>query len=544
MNTKQLKAKVLDLAIHGKLLSPETVAELKKSPDYETADVLLEKIRKEKEEKIAKGELKRDKKDSYIFVGDDKRHYEQMADGTVKEIEDEIPFDVPEGWAWCRLGEIAFVTAGKTPSKDAFVNEGIPYIKMYNLRNQRIDFDFQPQYIKREIHEKVLKKSQTEIGDLIMNIVGPPLGKLAFIPESLPEANFNQAAVLIRPYRFKSEINKYLFYFLSEMSEINSIATKGSAGQVNISLTQSQCMKIPLPPLAEQERIVSAIENIFAQIDTLEQNKFDLQVTIKQAKSKILDLAIHGKLVPQDPNDEPADVLLEKLRAEKEAKIKAGELKRDKNDSYIYKSSTDNCHYQRFADGTEEPLEITNEIPQNWTWCSLGEISTKLKRGKSPTYTEKSSIMAFAQKCNQKEGPTTLEKALYIDESTLKKYSEEEKMQFNDIVINSTGTGTLGRVGIFNCKIPDDVVAVYPDSHVSSVRINPSLFAKYFYYFVKNKQNYLEEMGEGSTNQKELKIDTIANLIVPLPPLAEQKRIVEKIENAFATLDFIAEQLA
>lgn len=152
--------------------------------------------------------------------------------------------------------------------------------------------------------------------------------------------------------------------------------------------------------------------------------------------------------------------------------------------------------------------------------------------------------MAFAQKCNQKDGPTTLEKALYIDEATLKKYPEEEKMQLNDIVINSTGTGTLGRVGIFDCSIPDGVVAVYPDSHVSSVRINPQLFAKYFYYFVKNKQSYLEEMGEGSTNQKELKIDTIANLIVPLPPLAEQKRIVEKIENAFAKLDQIAEQLA
>ena len=132
---------------------------------------------------------------------------------------------------------------------------------------------------------------------------------------------------------------------------------------------------------------------------------------------------------------------------------------------------------------------------------------------------------------------------MYREESTLKKYPDEEKMQFNDIVINSTGTGTLGRVGVFNCKVPDDVVAVYPDSHVSSVRINSLLYAKYFYYFVKNKQSYLEEMGEGSTNQKELKIDTIANLIVPLPPLDEQKRIVEKIENAFAKLDSIVKQL-
>ena len=439
-----------------------------------------------------------------------------MTDGTVKDIEDEIPFELPEGWAWCHFGDIATVINGKNQSKVENPNGKYPIYGSGGIMG-RADYYICP-------------KNCTIIGR--KGSINNPI----FVEEKF--WNVDTAFGL---YPSKNVLPKHLFYFCKyfDFTKLDSSTTLPSLTKTNI-----QRILFPLPPLTEQERIVSEIENTFAKIDILEQNQAVLQTSIKQAKSKILDLAIHGKLVAQDPNDEPASVLLEKLRAEKEAKIKSGELKRDKNDSYIYKSATDNCHYQRFADGTEEPLEITNEIPQNWTWCSLGEISTKLKRGKSPTYTEKSSIMAFAQKCNQKEGPTTLEKALYIDESTLKKYSEEEKMQFNDIVINSTGTGTLGRVGIFNCKIPDDVVAVYPDSHVSSVRINPSLFAKYFYYFVKNKQNYLEEMGEGSTNQKELKIDTIANLIVPLPPLAEQKRIVEKIDNAFAKLDFIAEQLA
>lgn len=151
--------------------------------------------------------------------------------------------------------------------------------------------------------------------------------------------------------------------------------------------------------------------------------------------------------------------------------------------------------------------------------------------------------MAFAQKCNQKDGPTSLEKALYIDESTLKKYPEEEKMQFNDIVINSTGTGTLGRVGIFNCIIPTDVTAVYPDSHVTSVRILPGINKLYCYYFIKIKQPYLETMGEGSTNQKELKPDTISSLYFPLPPLSEQQRIVSKIEELFSYLDTISSNL-
>ena len=454
-----------------------------------------------------------------------------MADGTVMDIDDEIPFDVPEGWAWCRLKEVCTVLMGQSPEGSSVSGNS----NGMEFHQGKIYFT-----------DKYLAKAENYTSDItraapansILLCVRAPVGVVNITNR---EICIGRGLCAIRP---KYEISEnFWFYWLQYLKEdFEQKATGTTFKAISVEVVKQQF--IPIPTLNEQKNIVSAIENIFAQIDTLEQNKSDLQTAIKQAKSKILDLAIHGKLVSQNPTDEPASVLLEKLRAEKEAKIKSGELKRDKNDSYIYKSATDNCHYQRFADGTEEPLEITNEIPQNWTWCSLGEISTKLKRGKSPTYTEKSSIMAFAQKCNQKEGPATLEKALYIDESTLKKYSEEEKMQFNDIVINSTGTGTLGRVGIFNCKIPDDVVAVYPDSHVSSVRINPSLFAKYFYYFVKNKQNYLEEMGEGSTNQKELKIDTIANLIVPLPPLAEQKRIVEKIENAFAKLDFIAEQLA
>ncbi len=171
---------------------------------------------------------------------------------------------------------------------------------MYNLRNQKIDF-------------AKLQRSRTEVGDLIMNIVGPPLGKLAIIPSTLPQANFNQAAVLIRPYKLKEVLVPYLKAYLEEMSEINSIATRGSAGQVNISLTQSQNMRIPLPPLKEIERIINEIVKYDILIEALESDTTDLQTLIIRTKSKILDLAIHGKLVPQDPNDEPAIELLKRI---------------------------------------------------------------------------------------------------------------------------------------------------------------------------------------------------------------------------------------
>lgn len=271
MNTQQLRQKVLDLAIHGKLV--------KQDKNDEPATLLLEKIKKEKERLIKEGIYKDGKRNN---------DYPLRA------------YNIPEGWVWCKTGDIAYVTSGSTPSKDAFVEKGIPYIKMYNLRNQKIDFDYRPQFIKEEVHNGKLARSRTQVGDLIMNIVGPPLGKLAFIPKNLPQANFNQAAVLIRPFLYKDIIGKYLFYYLEQMSEINSISTKGSAGQVNISLTQAQNMRIPLPPLAEQHRIVAEIEKWMRLIDVIEENQAGLNDNIDKAKAKILDLAVHGKLVEKE----------------------------------------------------------------------------------------------------------------------------------------------------------------------------------------------------------------------------------------------------
>ncbi|MFZ4428620.1 MAG: restriction endonuclease subunit S, partial [Saprospiraceae bacterium] len=200
---------------------------------------------------------------------------------------EEIPFEIPESWVWCRLGEITYITSGSTPSKDAFVDEGIPFLKMYNLRSQEIDFLYRPQYIKEEVHNGQLKRCRAYPGDVLMNIVGPPLGKIAIIPESLPECNFNQAAVLIRP--MVKECNKYIFWFLNEMSEINAIDTKGVAGQDNISVTQAQSIKFPLPPLPEQKRIVAEIEKQFAKTKQLKEHI----IANQQATEQLLKALLH-----------------------------------------------------------------------------------------------------------------------------------------------------------------------------------------------------------------------------------------------------------
>ena len=270
------------------------------------------------------------------FFPSDTPHYEN------------VPFEVPNSWVWCRLEDIAYVASGSTPDKTCFVENGVPYIKMYNLRNQKIDFAYHPQYITEEVHNGKLQRSRTEVGDLIMNIVGPPLGKLAIIPTTLPQANFNQAAILIRPYKFKEVLVSYLKVYLEEMSEINSIATRGSAGQVNISLTQSQNMRIPIPPLNEVRRIIEEVSKYDILIDSLKQNITDIQNLIAYTKSKIFDLAIHGKLVPQDPNDEPAIELLKRINPEF--------------------TPCDNGHY--------------TQLPEGWAICKMKQI-TSITNGKS-----------------------------------------------------------------------------------------------------------------------------------------------------------------
>ena len=482
MDTKKLRQKILDLAIHGKLVPQD--------PNDEPASVLLEHIRSEKERLIKEGKIKRSRKTT------------KTSDAACDK--QEVPFEVPSGWVWCLLEDLAYVAAGSTPNKDAFVAKGIPYIKMYNLRMQKIDFDFHPQYIKREIHEGKLYRSRTEIGDLLMNIVGPPLGKLAVIPSTLPEGNFNQAAVLIRPYQHKELLVKYLFYYLSEMSEISSISTKGSAGQVNISLTQSQNMRIPLPPLFEQQRIVEEVERWFKLIDIIEQGKTDLQSTIKQAKNKILDLAIHGKLVPQDPNDEPASELLKRINPKAEI-------------------TCDNGHYK--------------QLPKTWSNPKIKEVFT---------INPKNKVLD-----NINAGFVPM---VYIDDgySGAFKY---EKRKWNDIKAGFThfADGDIAVAKISPClenrksmileKLPNGIGAGTTELYIfRSLNINP----KYALYCFKSDSFIQQCIGtfNGVVGQQRVARRIIEEIRFPLPPLSEQQRIVTKIEELFSFLNIIATELA
>ena len=452
MDTKALRQKILDLAIHGKLVPQD--------PNDEPASVLLERIKAEKERLIKEGKIKRSKKSA---KSSDTPHYEN------------VPFELPNSWVWCRLEDIAYVASGSTPDKTCFVENGVPYIKMYNLRNQKIDFAYHPQYITEEVHNGKLQRSRTEVGDLIMNIVGPPLGKLAIIPTTLPQANFNQAAVLIRPYKFKEVLVSYLKVYLEEMSEINSIATRGSAGQVNISLTQSQNMRIPIPPLNEVRRIIEEVSKYNILIDSLKQNITDIQNLIAYTKSKILDLAIHGKLVPQDPNDEPAIELLKRI-----------------NPDF---TPCDNGHY--------------TQLPEGWAICKMKQI-TSITNGKSQKNVE------------------TLNGIYPI-------YGSGGVIGRANQYLCIAGSTIIGRKGTINNPIFVEEHFWNVDT-AFGLKANDAILDKYLYYFCLS---FDFSKLDKSTAMPSLTKTSIGNVLIPIPPYKEQERIVAKIDMVLDTMNEI-----
>ena len=283
MDTKKLRQKILDLAIHGKLVPQD--------PNDEPASVLLERIKAEKEHLVKEGKIKRSKKSAKTS---DTPHYEN------------VPFEVPSSWVWTTLSEVGTWQSGGTPSRSnkSYYGGNIPWLKTGDLNDGLIS------NIPESITEEAVANSSAKInptGSVLIAMYGATIGKLGIL--TFP-ATTNQACCACIEYEVVAQM--YLFYFL--LSQRTAFIEKGGGGaQPNISKEIIVNTYIPLPPLSEQHRIVAEIKKWFTLIDQIEQGKTDLQTTIKQTKSKILDLAIHGKLAPQDPNDEPAIELLKRI---------------------------------------------------------------------------------------------------------------------------------------------------------------------------------------------------------------------------------------
>lgn len=437
------------------------------------------------------------------FFPSDTPHYEQ------------VPFEVPGSWVWCTLGDLAFYKKGPFGSsltKAMFVPKSNDTYKVYEQKNAiQKDNTLGSYFITKEKYDSLIGFA-IQPYDIIVSCAGT-IGETYVLPQNSQEGIINQALMLIRLYSREIE-QFYLLYFDFILKEEAYKESKGTAIKNIPPFDVLKGFHIPLPPISEQQRILKEIEHWFSLIDIIERGKDDLQTTIKQAKSKILDLAIHGKLVPQDPNDEPASELLKRINPKAEV-------------------TCDNGHY-------------TFDVPNGWNWCKLNDLCSFLSRGKSPKYSEDDKTYpVFAQKCNLKEGGISLEQARFLDPSTINKWDSKYKLQTGDVLVNSTGTGTVGRTRLFDESYLGKYPFVVPDSHVAVVRTYEEINSEYVFAYMSSQliQQYIEDNLAGSTNQKELYIGVLENLYFPFPPINEQQRIVQKIEELFSVLDNIQNAL-
>ena len=441
---------------------------------------------------------------------------------------------MPEGWAWCRLGDLCLFQNGYAFLSSKFSKDGkTKVIRISDITDGFVDESNCVFSLEEVEDDSFLVKK----GDLLIAMSGATTGKNG-IYNSDNIAYINQRVGNIKVRTPDALLPDFRNYYIQAMeTEILKQAYGGA--QPNISSTKILEMFFPLPPLIEQKEIVSKLEIDFEQIISIDANKNDLQIAIKKTKSKILDLAIHGKLVPQDTNDESASTLLEKLRAEKEEKIAKGELKRDKNDSFIYKGS-DNCYYQRFADGREEDIsdEIPFEVPSNWTWTRIGAISNKITDGEHNTPKRVSTFQGFylLSARNIQNGYISLNDVDYVDEDEFLRIHKRCNPQKGDVLISCSGS--VGR-----CTVIEDnnkYVMVRSAAMISSTVIN----TKYLMYVIQSQelQNQIEDSSK-QTAQANLFQAAIADLLIPLPPSNEQNRIINKIEELYIKLELIMQNI-
>ena len=518
MDTKALRQKILDLAIRGKLVPQD--------PNDEPASALLERIRAEKQQMVKDGKLKpKDiKNDTVIFKADDNLHYEKFQDGTVKCIEDEIPFELPEGWEWTRLKDLLNVCSSKRVLQSDWKNEGIPFYRAREIvKLSENDFIDNELFISEE-HYLELKKNYgvPQSGDLMVSSVGT-IGKVYIVkPEDL--FYYKDASVLCFENKNKLLVSQFAKILL-ESSFVQSQMRDNSKGTTVDTITISAATNYLciVPPKNEQLRIVDAAQRALVKVIQIQSNKDVLQATITNAKSKILDLAIRGKLVPQDPNDEPASVLLERIRAEKEGLIKQGKIKRDKKDSVIFKGD-DNSYYEKVGNELNcIDEEIPFKLPEGWAFIRL-KTAWELISGRdlSPSdYNDKNNgIPYITGASNFKNGHVSLVRWTPVPQVITQK---------GDLLL--TCKGTIGEIAYNNfgkAHIARQIMAIH-----NNYSLNVDFLALCIEYSMTKIKQAAKGLIPGISRED------ILNLVIPIPPTKEQEKICDKLKVTFSAIKHI-----
>jgi len=475
-------------------------------------------------------------------------HYEKFQDGTVKCIEEEVPFDIPDSWVWVRLGALAQYKKGpfgSSMTKSMFVPDSPSAIKVYEQKNAiNKDVSLGSYFVSEEKYE-TLKGFEIFPNDIIVSCAGT-IGETYVMPETMRKGIINQALMKISLYDLRI-IDFYLIYF---DCQLKNAAREQGHGVALKNIPPFDVLKkylVPIPPIQEQARIVDSVNDLLGIINSIDTYKDELHASVTSIKSKILDLAIRGKLVPQNPNDEPASVLLERIHAEKEELIKQGKIKRDKKESIIFKGD-DNSYYETISENTICIDDtIPYDLPVGWSWCKLKSLSAPCDNSfvdgpfgsnlKTEHYTEKrevriiqlNNIGEFVWRNNGIKY-TTFKRA-----ETLKRCISYPE----DIVIAKMMPA--GRTII----IPHIENIYVISSDCVRLQLSEQINNKYLMYMLnsptinRNVSGDVHGIGRSRTSLSKLK-----ELTIPLPPYAEQMRIVKSIETAFAYLDKISNAMS
>lgn len=516
MDTKALRQKILDLAIRGKLVPQD--------PNDEPASVLLERIREEKKQMVKDGKLKpKDiKNDTIIFKGEDNMYYEKFQDGTVNCIEDEIPFDIPNGWEWSRIGSLFFTVTGSTPStkNNEYYGNDYPFYKPTDL-DAGYDVHDSIDHVSTAGYET---GRSLPVNSVLVTCIGATIGKTGLI-HSAGICNQQINALLPSPY-----VNSdYTFYSMCSEFEQNQIIGNASATTLPIlNKGRFDNLLFIVPPIHQQIKISEEIKKILDLVSVLEENKDSLVDIISDAKSKVLDMAIRGKLAPQNPNDEPASVFIERLRGEKEALINYDKPKRDKRESIIYKGK-DNYYYEKLMDGTIKSImdEIPYELPANWTWCRIRDIAS-IKGGKripkGYSFSENETAHAYIRVTDMKYNTIIMDGIKYIDDDIYEKI-KAYTISSDDLYI--TVAGTIGAVGTVP-KEMDGMNLTENAVKATNIQINKN------YLCVAIQSSFIQNQFQDKTHHvamPKLAIERILSTLIPIPPIKEQEIIADTVAN-------------
>ena len=519
MTGQQLKNSILQMAVQGKLVPQD--------PNDEPASVLLERIRKEKEQLIKEGKIKKEKNPSYIFRGADNLPYEKVGKNEPVCIADEVPFDIPESWEWVRLSKIVYNRGQMTPAND------FCYIDIGSIDNKNQKLSDEENIITADKAPSRARKI-VDIGDILYSTVRPYLHNMCIVDRFFshqPIASTGFAALTCHTGFY----NEFLFYYLmSPDFDAYANDTDNAKGVAYPAINDNKLYQalIPVPPETEQKRIVEKIKEVLPYVDTY-RTAYSEAESLNNAfpdrlKKSILQEAVQGKLVPQDPDDEPASLLLERIRAEKQKLIAEGKIKRDKHESVIFRR--DNSHYEKL-DGIERCIddEIPFDIPDSWAYCRLGTILYKLTDGthSRPKYVD--SGIPFISVKDVSSGTLDFSNCKFITEEEHNELYKRCNPEYGDILLTKVGT-----TGIPVIVDTTDEFSVFVS--VALLKFNQKLLRNEYLIHLINSplvQRQAEENTRGVGNKNWVMRD-ISNTLIAIPPLAEQIRIVEKLKTIFA----------